>query len=119
VREDTGGETVRVLDIDNVKIPSINKKYILSNGRLVLSREYRDFKNLLTGLVSRRMKFAPPHFMSIEISTYKDIDNCVKLIIDAVAGAGIIENDRSVLQLYVEKIPRKKGEPERLIVSVE
>jgi Holliday junction resolvase RusA-like endonuclease len=57
--------------------------------------------------------------VEIYIDTYKDIDNCVKMIIDSMAEAGVIDNDKNVKQLYVSKEYLKKGKTENLIVNVE
>lgn len=55
----------------------------------------------------------------ISISTYLDIDNPVKGIIDVLAEIGIIENDREIRKLKVVKTPAKRGSVESLIIKVE
>ena len=108
---------MKIIDLENIKIPSINRKYILSRGRLILSDEYRIWKNYLSKSCTRK-KLKGPYRIEIYIDTNKDIDNCVKLIIDAVEDAGIIDDDKNITQLFISKQHIKKGRPEKLIVLV-
>lgn len=106
---------MKIIELENIKIPSVNGKYIKIG---VLSKEYRLCKNLLRNSCVRK-KINGPYRVEIYIDTYKDIDNCVKIIIDSMAEAGVIDNDKNVKQLYVSKEFLKKGKPENLIVNVE
>jgi Holliday junction resolvase RusA-like endonuclease len=103
---------MKIIDLENIKIPSVNEKYIKIG---VLSPKYRMWKEYLARSCVRK-KLTGPYRIEIYIDTYKDIDNCVKLIIDAVASAGVIDDDKNVVQLFVSKQPIKKGKPEKLIV---
>ena len=105
---------MKVIDIENIKIPSVNRMRIKMQ---VLSKEYRICKKkLLSNCIIEKIK--GPYRVEIYIDTYKDIDNCVKIIIDSMVEAGVIDNDKNVKQLYVSKQPIKKGKPESIIVNV-
>lgn len=110
-------DLTKVIDLENIKIPSINHKYVLSRGRLVLSIEYRIWKNFIKQNCIKK-KIGGPYCVDIYIDTNKDIDNCIKMIIDAIADAGVVDNDKNIVQLFVSKQPIKKGYPEKLIVLV-
>jgi Holliday junction resolvase RusA-like endonuclease len=106
---------MKVIDIENIKIPSVNRMRIKMQ---VLSKEYRLCKKMLSNICIME-KIKGPYRVEIYINTYKDIDNCVKMIIDSMADAGVIDNDKNVVQLYVSKFKIKKGHPESLYVKVE
>ena len=103
---------MKVIDIENIKIASINNKYGVNRrtGNLFITPEYRDFKALMIAS-ARKYKIDPPYIVQIEIGTYIDIDNCIKPILDALESRGIIDNDKNVLRLDVEKESLKKNQP--------
>lgn len=103
-----------ILELDNIKIPTINQKYGFSpkSRKLYLNHDYRKFKELLhysttSGLLD------PPYEIVIEIKTYKDIDAAIKVILDSLEGV-VIENDKFINKLTIFKIPIKKGSLESL-----
>ena len=109
----------KVIDIDNILLASINRKYRVSQagGKWILTRQYRDMKKLLT-MVSKKGRLDPPYRIDIQMQTFIDIDNPVKCIQDSLQAAGIIDDDMNVLQLNVTKQPLPKGQPGRLVVYV-
>ena len=56
--------------------------------------------------------------IKIAIWTYKDIDNCLKQILDALGLAKIIKNDRDIIRLLVIKHPVKRGTPEDILIEI-
>lgn len=107
---------MKVLDVENIPIVSVNRKYIKGrNGRLILSREYREFKNNVAKLC-RKCAIEKPYIVNISYSGRNDIDNSIKPILDALEFAGVLCNDKYVHELRVRKIPAKHT---RLIVEVE
>lgn len=108
----------RVISLDNLKMESINQKYIISKttGRLILSSRYRNFKKLL------KESCVPfdeggPYSIILHMETYLDIDNILKCVIDALGD--IINNDRFVYELHAFKKPLRKGALGRLDVYID
>ena len=98
---------MKVLDIENVKIIGKNNKYIKGrNGQLILSKEYRDFKNMISLCCSKKM-IEPPYMIVIDLEMYNDIDAPIQAILD---GLTCIKDDRYIEELYIYKTPIKRGQ---------
>jgi Holliday junction resolvase RusA-like endonuclease len=106
-----------VISLENVSLVSINQKYTMSRGRMILSQRYRDFKTLLE-MSCREIQMPGPYCVSIYVSTYLDADNIVKCTLDVLKGR-VIDDDKNVLQLFVYKNKIKRNELGSLIVIVE
>ena len=106
---------MKVLELHNIKIPSINNKY---NKNFSLTREYRAFKDMLLHSLKRAVLIGP-YAVHVLYSGYIDIDNPIKAILDALETKGIIDNDKYILSLRVNKAPLKRGQAGSLIVHVE
>jgi Holliday junction resolvase RusA-like endonuclease len=104
----------KVISLDNIKFASLNKKYY---GNFRLTKEYREFKNLLM-LSCKKGLIRSPYEMIIEVSMYNDYDNILKPIGDALQSAGIIMNDKDILAVYIIKHPLKRGTLGKLEVQV-
>ena len=52
------------------------------------------------------------------IETAKDIDNCTKIILDAMQYAGVLKDDKDIMHLSIDKNPVKIGKPETLRIRV-
>ena len=110
---------MRVLDISEIKIASINGKYEVGrNGRLFLSPKYRAFKDELV-LRCRMARIQPPYAVTISIATPCDIDNSIKAILDALQAKGVITDDKHVRRLAVDKREVRRGQSGALIVDVD
>lgn len=112
-----------VLDVDNIHLPSVNRKYGYSpkSNRFVLAPEYRQMSNMITALMFENVKgvkMEAPYSVRIYLETYLDIDNTIKSSIDSLAKVGVIDNDKNILHLEVYKKPRKKGGGSRIKVEV-
>lgn len=110
---------MEVINVQNVKIPSINQKYGVNRktGRLFLNRDYRLFKEALSLVCSKKM-LPSPYKVLIEIENYGDIDNQIKLIQDSLQG-NCIDNDNNIYELIVRKTPLKRGKCGSIKVFVE
>lgn len=107
------GCLIKVIEVDKIKIASVNQKY---NANFILNPAYRDFKTHLTFLCERCVIKAP-YKVTIELEMYQDIDNPVKCILDSLGNA--IDNDRNILELHVFKTPIKRGRDGSVKVFVE
>ena len=107
---------MKILDIENIKLPSINNKFGLDKKRmrLFVLKEYSDFKMLIHDYaittVAGQERIEPPYHVHVEYSGYVDIDAFIKPLLDGLESAGIIENDRYVQKLTIEKTPLKRGQ---------
>lgn len=106
-----------VIDAE-LKLPAINNKYCISrfSRQLVLSSDYRAGKDALS-ISCRNLLITTPYGIKIEVETYKDIDSCVKAVIDVVSEK-IGMNDKDCLELVVSKKRRKRGSIDKIKVSV-
>jgi hypothetical protein len=104
---------IKIIDIDNVKIPSVNRKY---NGNFTLTKDYRTFKKIIASNCFCPVIVDPPYAIRIVFSGYIDIDNPVKCILDGISDAGAIANDRDVLSLHVDKTAIGRGKPGAIAV---
>lgn len=113
---------MKVIDLKNIKLASINGKYDYNpkTGKLFLSPEYRKFKKFLIDEIKSNTKLTinPPYYVEIRVKTYLDIDNCIKVILDACEESGVIDNDKHVYGLLVLKEELKKGTKSSLEVHV-
>ena len=106
-----------VIQLEDIKIPSINAKYNWNPKakRLFINKSYQDFKNLLKASC-KRVSVRAPYAVEIHITSYNDIDNAVKAILDSLDN--VIDNDRDVEELHVFKTPNKRGRSGALKVYV-
>lgn len=111
---------MKVVDIENIKIPSINNKYGYNpkSGKLYLNGPYREFKKLLVSHCVD-ISIAGPYSVSIFIEGYLDIDNAIKVTLDAIQEKGVIDDDKNVLELNIIKVPAKRGTPGSIAVYVD
>ena len=105
-----------VIDLEGIKLASINNKYI--SRKYILSKPYREFKKLIIDNCTK-VQIKPPYFVTMEFETYKDLDAPIKPCLDALEDAGVIDNDRNVLGLHVIKTPTKRGKKENIKISIE
>jgi len=111
---------MKVLELHNIKIPSINNKfgYNPKINRLYVLPEYNSFKNIIKNNVSN-IHIEPPYSISILFSAYIDIDNPIKPTLDALQESGIIDNDKNIIELSIIKSPIKRGQPGSISIYIE
>ena len=113
-----------VLDVDNIKLPSINQKFGGINpktGKFFTAGHYKWMSNTITNLMKAYNNIGAvpaPYSVKIEVETYLDIDNYIKCVIDSLTRSHIIGDDKDVLHLEVYKKYRKKGGGSRIKVEV-
>ncbi len=94
-------------------------------GMLYNGTKYKQFEsNLKIEILKAHFNKKMPRYKKnvqvlIAISTYLDIDNPVKGIIDVLCKLGIIENDRDIIKLKIIKTPTKRGRLEALIIKID
>jgi len=103
---------VVILDLENIKLVSVNAKYM--NKNFILTKEYRKFKKTIKDNAKKTQLSAPQH-LKIYMETALDIDNAVKPILDGLEN--VLGNDRNVCRLELIKKPIKKGGAGRLVVT--
>jgi len=105
---------IKILDISNIKVVGINKKFGAKcmlvkkrwSARLFLAKEYREFKKLIE-LSARDKKIKPPFKLIMITEMYADIDAPIKVVLDGLEKK--LGNDRDVLNLDARKILIKRG----------
>jgi hypothetical protein len=109
---------MQVLEIPEISIVSINTKFSKGrDGRLFLNPKYRAFKEELVRSCAR-IKLPPPYVVVVWLKTFGDIDNCIKVILDALQESGVIEDDKYVELLCIRKTLCKRGSKGSIEVSV-
>jgi len=102
------------------KLPSINAKYTVSRGRMVLNRPFREAKRKLKMIFKLRYKgkvHTEKMYIVLHIETGKDIDNLEKMLIDSMEGI-IYKNDRQVLEKHTYRKVSKRGSIDKIFVEV-
>lgn len=109
---------MRVIDIQNIKLVSVNRKYTIAKGRrqLVLSPEYRNFKKLIGIVANKSKQFTRPVQVTIFHSSNLDVDNPVKCINDGLQECGVLANDKLIKRQITEVDHKNEG---RLTVDIE
>jgi len=100
---------MRVIDVQNMKLISVNRKYMVARGRLILSPEYRAYKKTIGIICRKGRKFDGDLEVVIRHSSKLDIDNPVKATLDALQEAGVYANDRQIKRLIVENDFKNSG----------
>lgn len=103
--------------------PSANHLRIPVRGRLISSKEYRDWQEQAVWLIKRAMTPVEQYPITVWITLHtrnsrRDIDNAVKPTLDALVKAGILKDDNlaCVNRLFVTYQP---GKTECVYVSIE
>jgi Holliday junction resolvase RusA-like endonuclease len=114
-------------EIKDISLVSVNERHIIAmnkktGGKFIKnSTEYnRLIKDLFTvfRFAHKCETLKGKVLVEIVVSTYKDIDNVIKPVIDSLQKAEVIEDDRNVSKLYIVKNEIKKGSPDSIIVKV-
>ena len=100
---------MRVVDAQNIKLASVNRKYMVARGRLILSPEYRAYKKMI-GIIARKGRtFSGDIAVTIRHSSRLDVDNICKATLDALQECGVYENDRQIKRLIAENDFANRG----------
>lgn len=108
----------QILNIET-KLPSINSKLSINKktGRFFASQDYKNFKNIIY-MFLKRIKVKKPYALYVDIETHIDIDNPIKPVLDAIQESGIIDNDRNIERLYIDKKSIKRNEQNRIKIKI-
>lgn len=105
--------------LDKVELPRINDKF---NKNFSLKQTYRSKKeNLVRRLVEDNKgleKIKSPYVVNIEVGTHYDIDSFVKPLLDSLQDAELIDNDKNIFKMIIEKEKVKRNEDNWIIVEL-
>lgn len=107
-----------LININNIKIVSANRRLIPGTGRMVNNPEYTAFKEHLMAM-TRKEKLQPRYRIVIKVTCYQDADNVIKPVLDALQKRGVIDDDKNVRFIEVEKTIGKRGAPGKIHVMGE
>ncbi len=104
---------IKILDIDNIKIVGKNNQRrmlrIGNHNRIGNTKEYTEFKNIIGMFANKNIKYKQNDILYFKFHMYNDIDAPLSCILDALESADVINNDREVNKIQIEKIPLKRG----------
>ena len=107
---------MKILEYEG-KLVSENKRLIKTKqGGFAVSKEYKEAKKNYISSILIKEKLEKPYKLKIVVKTKKDIDNIIKPILDCLEFSEIIENDRYVNYLLIEKKKLKNKELEKVQV---
>ena len=109
-----------ILDLPVVVLPRVNNRY---NKNFSLKKEYRIGKaNLVSHIVNQTRGceiIKPPYSVTINVGTHFDIDSSCKPLLDSMQEAGVIDNDKNIWHMVVDKTAVKRNEDNWIIVELE
>jgi crossover junction endodeoxyribonuclease RusA len=101
--------------------PSLNAYWRICQGRLIVSSQARAYRQKVCYLAFkiRRAFWDKKVFLHIEAyppdKRCRDIDNLLKITLDALQEARVYENDNQVCRILLERKPVEK--PGRILIS--
>ena len=119
-----------IIEIPPMKIVSDNERLvpvIMGKGekkypRNVTSKVYDKCKESLIRIMQAQIpsdwKPGKNVAVTLFVHTYKDITNILKILMDALEGAGGVENDRYITTLFVLKHPVKRGQLDEVRMTI-
>ena len=112
-------------ELKDIKMISENQRQmpvkIGKSFRLISTKEYREYKQLLTDYFTLNAPKTPilgNFYAKLIVHTYKDLTNITKAIFDALEKSGHIKNDRFLLDCHLIKIPVKRGQPDSFFLEI-
>lgn len=104
--------------------PSLNRYYRTHRGRVLISKEGRDYRQLVMRLsLAERWPCLGDSRVKVVIDVYppdrrrRDLDNLQKCLCDSLEAANVIDNDSQIDDLHIRRQGRvKEG---RIEISVE
>jgi len=110
---------IKIFDWE-IDLVSVNKMFLRlgrAGRKAVYSNEYRVFKQTIFYQLPRDLFIEKPYSIKILVLTSKDIDGILKCILDALKPK-IIEDDRYIEELIVNKKRIRRGEKEHLTIWI-
>jgi len=110
---------MEILSVESIELPRINDKF---RKDFSLKKSYRMKKENLIKLLKINAigaeKIAPPYTVIISIGTHYDLDASIKPIFDSMQDAKVIDNDKNIHRLVIDKDPVKRNVPNWIIVEL-
>lgn len=105
---------------------SLNSAYRTYQGRVLVSREGREYKKAVSWIVRlSRHSFGDKVRLKLEMTVHKssrrraDLDNCCKLVQDSLADGGLYHDDSQIDELHVIRGEVDKDNPRAVVVVSE
>jgi crossover junction endodeoxyribonuclease RusA len=102
--------------------PSVNHYFRMVQGRMLISREGRLFRQRVCAILAASGVRALAGPLAVQIEVYppdnrrRDVDNCLKSLLDALQHGGAYHDDSQIVRLAIEK--RGAVEGGRTIVRI-
>jgi len=110
---------MEILSVESIELPRINDKFYKN---FALKNSYRTKKENLTRLIKAHTigaeKIAPPYAVMVSVGTHLDIDSYIKPLFDSMQDAKVIDNDKNIHRLVIDKDPVKRNVPNWIIVEL-
>jgi crossover junction endodeoxyribonuclease RusA len=103
--------------------PSNNRYYRNVNGRMIISREGREYATRVAGIIQTVTSETFLDGIVVNIKAHmpdkrrRDVDNMLKVPLDAMQKAGVYGDDSQIIRLAIEKV--YSTQPGRLDVLIE
>lgn len=91
--------------------PSINRYWRSVRGRVLISREGREYRSAVIAAAANKHRFGSSR-IAVEITANppdrrrRDLDNLPKAVLDALAHAGVYDDDSQIDLLTIKRGPR-------------
>jgi len=91
--------------------------------RMVSTKKLREYHLLVALLFAGRIKtLKPPYYVKLDIyepdRRHRDIANLEKAVVDSLVKAGVMEDDRMINKLTLERHPDKIAKPGKIVVTI-
>ena len=114
-------ESERTITLDLPWPPTANRYWRNVQGRMVLSREGRRYREAVDGLVWRHLQQEGEQIgfgesdLEVTIEAYppdrrrRDLDNLLKPLLDALQHAGVFDDDSQISRLSISRLSPIEG----------
>lgn len=87
---------------------SVNNMYKIGNNNFYVKKEAKDYKHMVYLMLLKEFRYKDqPLSFSMEVyppdNRIRDLDNLLKLVLDSLQYAHVIDNDCNIHDLYVTK----------------
>ena len=102
--------------------PSVNRYWRHVGNRVLVSREGREFRSVVRGLMKEQKVKSHEGDLIVDIRLIpvdrrrRDVDNSLKALLDAMQDGGAYEDDSQIVRLTVEKFAPESTDPRSEIV---